>query len=303
MFSCSKKFISVLLCIVLIFTTASVAFAAEDNEEVFEKYYSCRYFDAMDFIVVTFESKYSQIGEKPEVQFYNSSDTFSITEDAITLKIFEYEGERYPQLFIKTENFDSIKGVVIGAGAFITESGEISGRVNISDNEIYKSIYLPVACEIEAFEIYEILTSTSYSYTTVGKPVEIVGYDGYGTLWLDEITATYTVNGKTVEINSNEFVPQEPGRYVVEFKFGDIPAKTLEFDVLSESDSYSKSLGNAIKYLILSPFYLLLSGVLLLIPGFGTILGLMFGGSVTEIIPNFFAVLFNGPVYYEYILY
>ncbi|MBR6532803.1 MAG: hypothetical protein IKT44_00015, partial [Clostridia bacterium] len=87
-----KKLISVILCAVLLFTTASVAFAAEENqEEVLEKGYTCHFYYSMDFFVVTFDSKYSQIGEEPKVRLYNGSYIYPLGEDAITLKVFENE--------------------------------------------------------------------------------------------------------------------------------------------------------------------------------------------------------------------
>ena len=49
-----KKLLSVILCAVLLFTTASVSFAAEDAQtEVLEKGYACHYYNSMNFIVVT----------------------------------------------------------------------------------------------------------------------------------------------------------------------------------------------------------------------------------------------------------
>lgn len=216
-----KKIMSVILCAVMLFTISSVAFAAEE----LENNYTCHYYYSMDFIVVTFDSKYSEIGEKPEVKIYNGSYAFAVTEDKFVLEIFEYEGERYPQLLINTEiDIYDITDIEIAEGAFVTESGEISDKVKIPHNKIDKTYGFGVSCEIEAFKVEEsvnLITSKTGYYTTVGKPVEIVGSDEYGNMWLGGITAAYTVNGKTVEISSNEFVPQEPGRYVVELKLGE----------------------------------------------------------------------------------
>ena len=297
-----KKIMSVILCAVMLFTISSVAFAAEE----LENNYTCHYYYSMDFIVVTFDSKYSQIGEKPEVKIYNGSYAFAVTEDKFVLEIFEYEGERYPQLLINTEiDIYDITDIEIGEGAFVTESGEISDKVKIPHNKIDKTYGFGVSCEIEAFKVEEsvnLITSKTGYYTTVGKPVEIVGSDEYGNMWLSGITAAYTVNGKTVEISSNEFVPQEPGRYVVELKLGDVVVRTLEFEVLSETQSYFKSLGDSTEWLLLTPLYLVIGAGLLLIPGFGTWIGSTTLMASLAMVPRFFKTLFGGPMYNKYIL-
>lgn len=297
-----KKIMSVILCAVMLFTISSVAFAAEE----LENNYTCHYYYSMDFIVVTFDSKYSEIGEKPEVKIYNGSYAFAVTEDKFVLEIFEYEGERYPQLLINTEiDIYDITDIEIAEGAFVTESGEISDKVKIPHNKIDKTYGFGVSCEIEAFKVEEsvnLITSKTGYYTTVGKPVEIVGSDEYGNMWLGGITAAYTVNGKTVEISSNEFVPQEPGRYVVELKLGDVVTRKLEFDVLSETQSYFKSLGDSTEWLLLTPLYLVIGAGLLLIPGFGTWIGSTTLMASLAMVPRFFKTLFGGPMYNKYIL-
>ena len=122
-------------------------------------------------------------------------------------------------------------------------------------------------------------------------------------MWLGETTATYTLNGETTEIISNEFVPQEPGKYVVELKLGDFVTRILEFEVLSETKSYTKSLGDATEWMLLSPLYLVLgSGLAVLIPGFGTWIGSTTVMAALAMIPRFFKVLFGGPMYKDYIL-
>ncbi len=307
-----KKFLAVLLSVLTCFSCGVTAFAEGENvpAEKLESDFTCYWYHSsdysMDFIVVTFDGKYSQTGEIPELYLYYGNQAISIAEDLITLKIYEHEGKRYPQLFINTKNFESITGIVIGAGAFVTELGEISGKVKIPNNKIRRAYDLGVSCQLEVFEVEEsidLITSKTGRYTTVGKSVEIVGYGEYGKVWLGETTATYTLNGETTEITSNEFVPQEPGRYVVELKFGDITARKLEFDVLNETAAYSKSLGDATEWLLLSPLYLVLgSGLAVLIPGFGTWIGSTTVMAAFAMIPRFFKVLFGGPMYKEYIL-
>ena len=297
-----KKFMSVILCAVMLFTMPSVAFAAEDNAEVLEKNYACHYYNSMDFIVVTFDSKYSEIGEKPEVQLYNNSTAYPVEEDLITLKIFEKDGKRYPQLFVNTEGYDNITGIVIGTGAFVTQSGEISGKIDKSNGKIQQFDKLGLPCEFEAFEVDKPLTRTDFLYyTTVGKTIKIAGYNKYGgEVWINEITATYTLNGKTTQINSNEFVPQEPGKYVVELKLDSVFTKTFEIEVLSEKKAYSKNLGNATAWLFISPLYAVFGTVMLLVPGFGMVMGGFTWYSVGNMVTDFFTAISDGPVYKEY---
>lgn len=303
-----KKIMSVVLCAVMLFAMSSVAFAEGEKSETdytCYSYHSNEYL--MDFIVVTFDSKYSQVGEKPEVCiYYNDSGKYPLPEDLITLKVFEDEGERYPQLFIKSGYIGiRLSRIEIGEGAFVTESGEVSGKVNIPNSKIHQNNDFGVSCEIEAFEVDEsssLISGRICRYTTVGKPVRIVGLGEYGKIWFDEITAAYTLNGKTTEINANEFVPQEPGRYVVELKLGDVVTRKLEFDVLSETQSYFKSLGDSTEWLLLTPLYLVIGAGLLLIPGFGTWIGSTTLMASLAMVPRFFKTLFGGPMYNKYIL-
>lgn len=307
-----KKVLAILLSVLTCLSCGVTAFAKGENvpAEKLESDFTCYWYHAsdysMDFIVVTFDGKYSQTGEIPELYIYYGNHANSIAEDLITLKIYEHEGKRYPQLFINTKNLESITGIVIGAGAFVTESGETSGKVNIANNKINRAYDLGVSCQLEVFEVEEsidLITSKTGRYATVGKPVEIVGYGEYGKVWLGETTATYTFNGETTEITSNEFVPQEPGKYVVELNFDGIVTRTLEIDVLSGTKSYTKSLGDATEWLFLSPLYLVLgSGLAVLIPGFGTWIGSTTVMAALAMIPRFFKVLFSGPMYKEYIL-
>lgn len=307
-----KKFLAILLSVLTCISCGVTAFAEGENvpAEKLESNFTCCWYRAsdyqMNFVVVTFDGKYSQAGEIPELYVYYGNRPISVAEDLITLKIYEYEGKKYPQLFINAKNFESINGIVIGEGAFVTQSGETSGKVKIPNNKIDRAYDIGVSCQLEVFEVEEsidLITSKTGRYATVGKPVEIVGYGEYGKVWLGEITATYTLNEKTVEIKSNEFVPQEPGKYVVELKFDGIVTRTLEIDVLSETKSYTKSLGDATEWLLLSPLYLVLgSGLAVLIPGFGTWIGSTTVMAAFAMIPRFFKVLFGGPMYKEYIL-
>lgn len=308
-----KKFLAVLLSVIICLSCGVTVFAEGEivPEEKPESDFTCYGYQlsdyySTDFIVVTFDGKYSQIGEIPEVciDFDRNGKRF-LTDNLITLKVFENEGKRYPQLFIKTRCVD-ISCIEIGEGAFVTESGEISGRLEIPSNKITQAYDLGVLCKLEMFEVEEninLITGKTVRYTTVGKPVSIAADSEFGKVWLGETTATYTLNGKTTEIDSNEFVPQEPGSYVVEMKFGNITTGKWELVVLSESEAYSKSLLDATEWLLLSPLCLVLgTGLFVFIPGFGTWIGSTTVMAALAMIPRFFKVLFEGPIYNEYIL-
>lgn len=307
-----KKIVAVILSVLTCFSCVITAFAEDETvpAEKTETEITCYWYQKrayqMNFVVVTFDGKYSQTGEIPEAYVYRGNTPISVTEDLIKLKIYEYEGEKYPQLFINTKSFENIDGIVIGEGAFITESGETSGKVKIPSNKIERAYDLGLSCQVEVFEVEEnvsLIASKTGRYATVGKPFEIVGYGEYGKMWLGSTTATYTFNGEKTEITSNEFVPQEPGRYVVELNFDGMVTRTLEFDVLSGTKSYTKSLGDATEWLLLSPLYLVLgSGLAVLIPGFGTWIGSTTVMAALAMIPRFFKVLFGGPMYKDYIL-
>lgn len=308
-----KKFLAVLLSVLTCFSCGVTAFAegenapAEKPESEFTCYgYQLSDYYSTDFIVVTFDGKYSRIGEIPEVCIdFDRNGKQTLTEDLITLKVFEHEGKRYPQLFIKASCVD-VSCIEIGEGAFVTESGELSSRLEIPSNKITKAYDLGVLCKLDMFEVEEnidLITGKTARYATVGKPVSIVADSEFGKVWLDEITATYTVNGETAEITSDEFVPQKPGSYVVEIKFGNITAGKWELEVLSETNSYTKSLFDATEWMLLTPLYFVLgTGLFVLIPGFGTWIGSTTVMAAAAMIPKFFMVLFSGPIYSEYIL-
>lgn len=307
-----KKFVAVLLSVLTCLSCGVTAFAEDENSpaERVESDYTCYWYHksdyTKDFIVVTFDSKYSQVGETSEIYVYYGNRAVLLEEKSVKLKIYEYEGKKYPQLFINAENFESISGIVIAAGAFVTPTGEISGKVSIPNSKIQRAYDFCISCKLEVFEVEEsvnLITSKTGRYATVGKPVRIVGTSEHGKVWLGATTATYTFNGETTEITSDEFVPQEPGKYVVELKFDDIATRTFEFEVLSETKSYTKSLGDATEWLLISPLYLVLgSGLVVLIPGFGTWIGSTTLVAALAMIPRFFKVLFGGPMYKEYIL-
>ena len=306
-----KKIVAVLLSVLTCLSCGVTAFAEDETvpAEKMETDFTCYWYRErdyqMNFVVVTFDGKYSQTGEIPEVYVYRGNTPNSVSEDLIKLKIYEYEGEKYPQLFINTKRFESIDGIVIGEGAFVTESGETCGKVKIPSNKIERAYDLGLSCQLEVFEVEEhidLISGKSVRYATVGKPVEIIGYGKYGKVWLGDTTASYTFNGETTEITSNEFVPQEPGRYVVELSFNGMVTRTLEFDVLGETESYTKSLGDATIWLLLTPLYALVGTGLLLIPGFGTWIGSTTLMGVVAMVPRFFKALFSGPAYKDYIL-
>ena len=218
-----KKLISVILCAVLLFTTASTAFAAEDNSQT--EIVSDAY-ELGDVLIVTFDSVYYKIGEIPNVTV-RSKDLFDetvkltqVSKDRIYLDVYEYEGKQYPQMFIDVDFCRHVLSAEIGEGAFITESGEHSSQVNIEKiKSLPMSDKFDVECQFKGYFIYDDPFAfisgdkEKHNYTVIGTSVKVETFVecDYAQLWEDDVEVKYTVNGKTVEITSGEFVPEEIG--------------------------------------------------------------------------------------------
>lgn len=306
-----KKLLSVLLCAVILFTTASVAFAAEDNEEVLEKGFVCDYYLRLDKVVVTFNSEYTETGEIPDVTVYSreqDSETVNVTvvdKDKVYMEIFEHNGVRYPQLFVDVGFCWKVLAVEVGEGAFIKANGEKSAKVEISSSRIkdrYKNGF-DVECECEVYWIHENLLDIpnveSYCYATVGKPIKVnISIEGnHAEAWREKAVVTYTVNGKTVEINSDEFIPEEAGEYIIQIQLNDMIRK-FSFEVKDEKTAYFDGVGMAGKVLLLSPlefFFGLFA--FFFAPGFGTIGGPGFMLDAFRNIGRFVMAIFTGPEY------
>ena len=156
------------------------------------------------------------------------------------MEIYENNGERFPQLFIDTDFCWKVLAVEVGAGAFVTEDGEKSAKVEVSNSRLIQGNF-ELGCECKTYYVCEnyfnLPEREIYHYATVGMPVKVVtSFKGnHADAWLEKAKVTYTVNGKTVEINSYEFVPEEPGEYVVQINIGDKLKDTVKFNVSSEN--------------------------------------------------------------------
>lgn len=309
----TKKLTAIMLCAVLLFSTASVAFAAEsDAEEVLEKDFVCHDYYSVETIVITYNEKYTETGEVPSVTIYSrerDSEKVNVTEvssDRIHMEIYEHNGERYPQLFIDVDFCWKVLAVEVGAGAFVTADGKKSAKVEVSYSRIIQCNF-ELECECTAYYYCENYFSLSkrktHYYAIVGMPVKVVtSFKGsHADAWLEKAKVTYTVNGKTVEINSYEFVPEEPGEYVVQINIGDKLKDTVKFNVSSEKTAYFDGLEYTGKHLLAGPLEAAFGiFAFFFAPGFGTLSGPAFVLDALKSIPNFFKSLFNGPEYHEH---
>lgn len=308
-----KKLTAIILCAVLLFSTASVAFAAESGaEEVLEKGFVCHNYYSVDTVVVTYNEKYTEIGQVPSVIIYSremDSEKVNVTEvssDRIHMEIFEHNGERYPQLFIDADFCWKVLAVEVGSGAFVTEDGEKSAKVEVPNSRLIACSF-DFECECKTYytiENYFILSKMkTHYYAIVGMPVKVVtSFKGdHADAWLEKAKVTYTVNGKTVEINSYEFVPEETGEYIVQISIGDKLKDTVKFNVSSEKTAYYDGLEYTGKHLLAGPLEAAFGiFAFFFAPGFGTLGGPALVLDALKSIPNFFDSLFNGPEYHDH---
>ena len=305
-----KKLLSIILCAVLLFTTASVAFA-EDNEqsEVLEKTYSCDYYNDLDIVVITYGSKYSTVGEFPKIiiQAQSSEDNeitevYEVSEDKIQMKIFESNGGYYPQIIINTDFCEEILSVEVEAGAFMNDNGEKSAKL-YSKKFTSKSLFIKCHYNFVGFsETPADSEERIINYCAiVGRPIEvkIESYNNnYIKLWLEKAVLSYTVNGKTVAINSDSFIPEEPGEYVIKLSLDGVFTEEMTIEVVSEEVAAKKALRSATVNLKNFPSEFLL-GLLafIFVPGMGTFAGGAIMINSWEYVSDFFRALFGNPDY------
>lgn len=312
-----RKILSVILCAVMLFTTASTAFAAEDNSqaEIVSDVYKLG-----DVLIVTFDSAYCKTGEIPDVivrsqEFKDETvNQTQVSKERLTVEVYEYEGKQYPQLFINVDFCQRVISVEIGEGVFITESGEKSPSVSIQRSQIKSNSFVDkfdVECQFKGYFIYDDPfayisgDNKKHNYTIIGTPVnvETLFVCDYAQIWEDDVEVKYTVNGKSVEIISDEFIVEEAGEYVVEIKLNDVLKSSVCFTAVNEQTAYFDNLGSSALTMLISPveFLLGLAGFLLM-PGLGTFGGPVIMGDALETIPYFFSVLFGGPKFYRIVL-
>ena len=304
-----KKLTAIILCAVLLFSTASVAFAAEyDAEEVLEKGFVCHNYYSIDTVVVTYNEKYTEIGEVPSVIIYSreyDSEKVNVTEvsnDRIYMEIYEHNGERYPQLFIDADFCWKVLAVEVGAGAFVTADGEKSAKVEVSNSRLIACSF-DFECECKTFYDYNLPGMRTDFYAIVGMPVKVVtSFKGdHADAWLEKAKITYTVNGKTDEIKSNEFVPKELGEYIVQININDKLKDTVKFNVSSEKTAYFDRLTYAGMHLLFSPLEVVFGIVgFFFAPGFGWIAGPGFVWDGLTSIIDFFESMFSEPEYLDH---
>ena len=309
-----KKMLSVFLCAVLLFTTASTAFAADNEQnEVLEKAYGCDYYPDLDLVVITYGSKYSMVGEIPRIIIHAQSaedneitEVYEVSEDKIQMRIFEGYDWDYPQIIINTDFCGEFISVEIEAGAFTTDNGEKSAKL-ISKNFTDKSLY--IKCRYNFVVFSQTPTDSEermINYCAIaGRPIEVTiegDNSGYKKCWLDKAVLSYTINGKTVEINSDSFIPQEAGVYVITLSVDGAFAEEMTIEVVSEEDAAKKALRDATGDLKNFPLDFLL-GLLafILVPGMGTIGGGAIMINSWEYVSDFFKALFGNPDYNTHI--
>lgn len=308
-----KKLTAIILCAVLLFSTASVAFAADSNaEEVLEKDFVCHDYYRVETIVITYNEKYTQIGEVPSIIIHSremDSEEVNVTKvssDRVHMEIYEHNGERYPQLFIDVDFCWKVLAVEVGAGAFVTEDGEKSAKVEVPYSRIIQCNF-ELECECTTYysleNFFNLSERKTHYYAIVGMPVKVMAsFKGnHADAWLENAKVTYTVNGKTVEINSYEFVPEETGEYIVQISIGEKFKDTVKFNVCSEETAYSDGLEYNGKHLLAGPLEAAFGiFAFFFAPGFGTLAGPAFVLDALKSIPNFLNALFNGPEYYNH---
>lgn len=312
-----KKPLAILLSVLTVLSCGINAFAQSEETvtEPLETNFTCDDYLFTETVVVTFDSKYSETGEIPDILVYSreyEDETVNLTqvsEDRISLKIYEHNGKKYPQLFIDTDFCWKVLALEIGEGAFVTESGEKSAKVEIPYSKIQQRHLdgFKVECEIRAYQIAENLLDPAnmdiYYFATVGDPVKVnVSIQGnHADVWLEEAQVTYTVNGKTVEIESGEFIPEEPGEYVVRIQLNDMMTRKVKFNVVSEQTAYFDSLGMAGKRMLLSPLEFLFGLFsFITIPVIGTIGGAGIMLDSFRNVGGFFKAIVAGPTYYDH---
>ena len=312
-----KKLLSVILCAVLLFTTASVAFAAEDNaEEVLEKFYECDYYSTLDMLVIHYSSQYSAAGEFPKIIVYVQATeddetpiAYEVSEEKVQIKIFERSDLHYPLIIINTDFCEKIIGAEVEAGAFVNDNEEKSAKLVIPAKRVDEAKSFCIMCRYDYVAFSETPADSEELIINycgiVNRPIE-VAIDGsvgsYRMCWLENAVLSYTVNGKTVEINSDSFIPEEPGEYVIKLSLDGVFTEEMTIEVVSEKVAVEKKLKAAASKLKNFPSEFIL-GLLafILVPGMGTVGGGAIMINSWEYVSDFFRALFGNPDYSTHI--
>lgn len=308
-----RKTLSFILCAVLLFTTASVAFAAEDEHtEELEKIYSCDYYSDFDTVVITYTNKYSVAGEIPEITIQTRSpedneitENIEVSEEKIQMKVFERNNFYYPQIIINTDFCEEILGVEVAAGAFATADGVESAKLVIPASRVKDANNFYIKCRYDCVAFSETPADSEeriINYCAiVNRPIEVSiegGNGGYGKAWLEESTFSYTVNGKTAEIDSDSIIPEEPGVYAIKLSLDGVFTEEITIEVVSEEVALKRERKIATRNLKEFPKDFLL-GLLafIIVPGMGTVGGGAIMINSFEYVSDFFKALFGNPDY------
>ncbi|MBR6620284.1 MAG: hypothetical protein IKK85_08065 [Clostridia bacterium] len=312
-----KKLLSVILCAVLLFTTASTAFAAEDAQtEVLEKIYKCDYYSEYDIVVITYGNRYSVVGEIPKITIQSRSseddeiaEVFEVSEEKIQVKIFEWNDFYYPQIIINTDFCEKILSVEVAAGAFATADGDKSARLVIPASKVNDTKSFSITSRYDYVAFSETPADSEeliINFCAIeDRPIEVIiesAVGSYGACWLENSTFSYTVNGKTTEINLESFVPEEPGEYVIKLSLDGVFTEEMTIEVVSKEVAVKKSLKGATSRLKNFPLEFL-TGLLafIFVPGMGTFAGGAMMINSWEYVSDFFRALFGNPDYSTHI--
>ncbi len=320
-----KRFLALLLVMAIAFTT-SISSSAEDSEinninistsesvkvEAFtldvESEFGIMYDTNKTVIVITYGSEYSQKGENTKVYFlrYKNSESDELLScneqpsSLISQEIYKYENVNYPQIFISVlSDRDDETVIRIDEGAFLTEDGKKSGKVEVLYKDCIESSEtdFELECKAEAAVNLKNKFPVVLNRSKVISTPDIVGE--YADVWLANCKFNYYLNEKLTDYEGNSIVPEKIGQYRAEFELNEQFKVHKYFESTSTFKWYLMVYGLSTFALLTAPVFLVLGAVIALIPGFGTIFGVDMIVSSLYSIPNFFLVLSGKNVSHE----
>ena len=298
-----KKLLAGFLAVILIFSGTLTVFAHEEPVEAYEEVV-CEAFDDFNVLVVTYDSKYSEKGKLPKVElkiWYEKDQAHKFVEseqEDIIQELYVYEGENYPQIFIRLpKEMALVKGIKLESGAFATADGEMSKEVELSNSKYNHNTDFELLCRSTGFVKRQVWNRTVKDHIINGSTVDtnVRIKSAYAKVWKANATLSASKNKQAIEVKDGTiFDTEKSGKYTVEYRLNDFLCVTKEFKSTSNTGAYFLNLGDSFLLLLTTPFYLLLSIIMILVPGFGWVLG---GFSLTSVgfsFSNFFSALFEG---------
>lgn len=310
-----KRIISILLVMVITFTFSVSVLAADtenDNADITAtdtvKVEAFRLqnengpgtiYDRKCVFVFTYGSEYSVKGENPRVflDIYKDAQreqlkySIEVSESSISQEIYKYDNVNYPQVFISVPESGGITVIRVEKGAFLTENGEKSCKVEVlySDYIGLTSGNFKLKCKAEAS-----VKSEKFIYVILkGSKVEVtpVINSDYADIWLSNSKINYYLEDKLLELEGNSISPDKIGKYKVEFVLNDQFKAHKHFDTTNAVRRYFEVLGLSAFAFLISPFTLVLGAIVALIPGIGTVFGVdMVMSSILSILNLFLSV-------------